>query len=87
MKLFGFSFFEPQLSASNLADGGAKNPAINPATGLPMVAGEGSIDVAGNTYGMDSAHGTGLTFDDSFSGAGATWDSGGWDAGGGCGFD
>ncbi len=26
---------------------------INPATGLPMIAGIGSVDVAGNPYGED----------------------------------
>ena len=28
-------------------------PAINPATGLPMVSGMGSVDVAGNPFGTD----------------------------------
>ena len=29
---------------------------INPATGLPMTAGIGSMDVAGNPYGIDLRH-------------------------------
>lgn len=28
-------------------------PVINPATGLPMTGGFGSVDVAGNPYGVD----------------------------------
>lgn len=37
---------------------------INPATGLPMVSGIGSVDVAGSPYGVDvHDHGTTLTDD------------------------
>lgn len=32
-------------------EGGHAAPDINPATGLPMVNGVGSVDVRGNTYG------------------------------------
>ena len=38
---------------------------INPATGLPMIDGIGSIDVGGSCYGFDS-HST-MDMDDSFS--------------------
>ena len=30
-------------------------PAVNPATGLPMVGDEGGVDVAGNPYGFDNS--------------------------------
>lgn len=34
----------------------AHEPTINPATGLPMVGGTGSVDVAGNPFGSDLSH-------------------------------
>ncbi len=85
MKLFGFTFFESELTSAEPVETATEIPTINPATGLPMVAGEGSIDIAGNTYGTDSAHDSQLAFDDSFSGSGAGWDSGSSDLDGGCG--
>jgi len=43
--------------------------AINPANGLPMVGGEGGLDVAGNLYGCDSSHDSlGSSFDDGMGG-------------------
>jgi len=51
--------------------------AINPANGLPMVGGEGGIDVAGNPYGCDNSdwH-SGSMFDDSgIGGCGSGIDS------------
>ena len=38
-------------------DGFGSVPEINPATGLPMIDGIGSVDVGGNPFGMDwSSH-------------------------------
>lgn len=57
---------------------------INPASGLPMLDGIGSIDVAGNPYGTDSSH----TFDSSFGcSCGSDFDSGFGSSGCGGGFD
>ena len=52
---------------------------INPATGLPMINGIGSVDVAGNTYGSDSMSDAGLSssnsmFDDGISSSNSTFD-------------
>lgn len=44
--------------------------AVNPATGLPMTDGIGSVDVAGNPYGMDLSQDDTISsgIDDSFCG-------------------
>ena len=53
---------------------------INPANGLPMVGGEGGVDIEGNPFGTDFSHDSmdsdfdhsfGSSFDDSFSGGGS----------------
>lgn len=36
---------------------------INPATGLPMVGGEGGIDIEGNAFGVSSHHDSFDAFD------------------------
>jgi len=46
-KLFG-GFFDWQNAPAEPAP-----PTINPANGLPMVDGPGSVDVMGNPYGFD----------------------------------
>lgn len=75
----------PRASAhfDSTASGSPFGADINPATGLPMVAGIGSVDVAGNPYGFD-AH----SASDSMSEhPGGGWNSG-MDAGmGGSAFD
>lgn len=53
--------------------GSFRNHEINPANGLPMVNGFGSLDVMGNAYGMGSSDHMGShSFSDSFnSGSGS----------------
>jgi len=51
-------------------DPSSDDNAINPANGLPMVGGDGGIDVEGNPYGTDHHH-------DSFSGIDDSFDIGG----------
>lgn len=47
---------------------GLNDNAINPANGLPMVGGEGGVDVEGNPFGTDFSHNSiGSGIDDSFS--------------------
>ncbi|MGC9458080.1 MAG: hypothetical protein ACP5DC_11240 [Halothiobacillaceae bacterium] len=69
---------------------------INPATGLPMIGGQGGVDSAGNPYGSseygfypsDLDHSGGL--DSNMDSSDTSWDSSGWDGsdwGGGSGFD
>lgn len=46
---------------------GIDDSAINPVNGLPMVGGEGGVDVEGNPFGTDFSHDTiSSSFDDSF---------------------
>lgn len=62
MPLFDFLFDLIGTSDSSVYDstatgshesGVAESAAINPANGLPMVGGEGGVDVQGNPYGCD----------------------------------
>lgn len=47
---------------------GFDDSAINPANGLPMVGGEGGVDVEGNVYGTDFSHDSFSSgIDDSFA--------------------
>lgn len=50
--------------------------AINPATGLPMVAGIGSVDVAGNSFGSGSSphHNDSWTRHDCWGASGSSFD-------------
>jgi hypothetical protein len=60
---------------------GAESIAINPASGLPMVGGEGGVDVSGNPYGVDdSQSGSCPTLGDDI---GSSFDSGSIGCGGG----
>lgn len=53
MSIFGwfFDYFNTELEVAN-----KPSMDINPANGLPMTNGIGSIDVAGNIYGTDSSY-------------------------------
>ncbi|HCE2128430.1 hypothetical protein [Vibrio parahaemolyticus] len=79
-------FSDNSVGSENLTDidhdsfsSGFNDSAINPANGLPMVGGEGGVDVEGNAYGTDFSHDSfssviddsfGSSFDDSFSSGG-----------------
>lgn len=56
--MFGFIknfIFGDALSTGSSSDSGIEST-VNPATGLPMTNGMGSVDVAGNPYGTDLSH-------------------------------
>lgn len=55
---------------------------INPATGLPMIDGCGSVDVMGNPFGMDndSLHHSSTGTDDLMSGSSSWDDSFSWNS-------
>ena len=54
---------------------------INPATGLPMTDGMGSLDVAGNVFGTDSSSHLESSASDSSWDSGSTFDSSSsWDS-------
>ncbi|KGJ99883.1 hypothetical protein [Thalassotalea sp. ND16A] len=61
MGLFNFLFGSSSTS-SNI-----ETTDINPASGLPMTSGIGSVDVAGNPYGTDMSDSFSSSIDDSFS--------------------
>ena len=79
MNLWSFLFGTNNNASVN--DGNTTNtPTINPANGLPMTDGMGSLDVAGNVFGTDSSShwgsagsdtGWGSSFESSSSGS---WD-------------
>jgi hypothetical protein len=58
---------------TDMADGLADLPRVNPATGLPMTGGIGGVDSAGNPYGFGNhcfdggLFGDGIAIDDSFA--------------------
>ena len=57
-------------------------PTINPASGLPMTDGMGSLDVAGNVFGMDSSSHWGSAASDSSWDSSSSFDSSSsWDSG------
>ncbi|MDX9716209.1 MAG: hypothetical protein RBT67_02410 [Thauera sp.] len=49
------------------------SPAVNPATGLPMISGTAGLDAGGNPYGTDL---TSSSFDDHSFGGSSFGDSG-----------
>ena len=51
----------------------ANDFAVNPANGLPMIDGFGSVDVAGNPFGCDFSCETSSSFDASSTGFGNDW--------------
>ena len=51
--------------------GGNDGSTINPASGLPVIDGDGGIDVAGNPYGFDFSHDS---FEMSSSSIGSSFD-------------
>ncbi len=55
-KLFDWLVFsEDDDTGSTGSDTGCDSSVINPATGLPMTCGIGSLDLAGNPYGCDDS--------------------------------
>ncbi len=71
MGLFNFLFGSNHTHSNSVST--PETTDINPATGLPMSSGIGSVDVGGSPYGMDihddfpSTIDTSSCFDDSFS--------------------
>ena len=51
----------------------ANDFAVNPASGLPMIDGLGSVDVAGNPFGWDVSCETGSSFGASSTDYGNDW--------------
>ena len=56
-------------------------PSINPASGLPMTDGMGSLDVAGNVFGTDSSHWESSASDSSWDSSSSFDSSSSWDSG------
>jgi hypothetical protein len=54
---------------------------INPASGLPMTDGMGSLDVAGNVFGTDSSHWESSASDSSWDSGSSFDSSSSWDSG------
>ena len=66
------SFFGDRLAS--LAASPMDEPvAINPATGLPMVSGMNTVDVAGNPFGTDHFGSQGAAQSGSMGGEHETW--------------
>lgn len=66
MGLFNFLFGAASSTSSAVSN--SKTIDINPATGLPMTSGIGSVDVAGNPYGTDLNDSiSGTSMDDNFT--------------------
>ncbi|MGK0234707.1 MAG: hypothetical protein ACI9EK_001233 [Psychroserpens sp.] len=51
---FNTPIFDDDISSISTSSDDFEAPAFNPASGLPMISGIGSVDVAGNVYGSDS---------------------------------
>ena len=54
---------------------------INPASGLPMTDGIGSLDIAGNVFGTDSSHWESLASESSWDSGSSFDSSSSWDSG------
>ena len=81
MNLWSFLFGTNNNASVN--DGNTTNtPTINPANGLPMTDGMGSLDVAGNVFGTDSSsHRGSATSDSSWDSSSSFDSSSSWDSG------
>ena len=80
MSLWTFLFGTNDNSSVNFSN--TTNIAtINPATGLPMTDGMGSLDVAGNVFGTDSSQWESLASDSSWDSGSSFDSSSSWDSG------
>lgn len=79
MSIWTFLFGTNDNASVNFSNT-TNTPTINPATGLPMTDGMGSLDVAGNVFGTDSSHWESSASDSSWD-SGSSFDSGSsWDS-------
>lgn len=80
MSLWTFLFGANDSSSTDFSNT-TNTPTINPANGLPMINGIGSVDIAGNVFGTDannnSSHSdlTSSISNDSIFDSSSTWDS------------
>lgn len=80
MSLWTFLFGESNHSSSHFSNT-TNTTTINPASGLPMVHGIGSVDVAGNVFGSNSSHHWAGTDSMASLNSHASVDSHRWDSG------
>ncbi len=81
MSIWTLLFGTNDNSSTNFSNT-TNTPSINPASGLPMTDGMGSLDVAGNVFGTDSTSHWESSASDSGWYSGSSFDSSSsWDSG------
>ena len=80
MSIWTFLFGASDNSSATFSNT-TNSPTTNPANGLPMTDGIGSLDVAGNVFGTDSSHWESSASDSSWDSSSSFDSSSSWDSG------